>query len=117
MAHVRMAAVHEANQKWADAIAERQNAVNANPDDPSLLIDLGVTAGKAGEFELAIDALGRAAEANPRLADAPFWTGMLQYAQGNQEEAKGSFTRFLAIAPSRWQGKIQQAKQRLEGLQ
>jgi tetratricopeptide (TPR) repeat protein len=117
MAHVRMAAIYEENKKWADAIAERQNAVNANPDDPSLLIDLGVTAGKAGELELAIDALGRAAEANPRLADAPFWTGMLQYAQGNHEEAKGSFTRFLTIAPSRWQGKIQQAKERLAGMQ
>jgi tetratricopeptide (TPR) repeat protein len=117
MAHARMAVLYEEDKKWADAIAERQNAVNANPDDPSLLIDLGVTAGKAGEFELAIDALGRAAEANPRLADAPFWTGMLQYAQGNHEEAKRSFTRFLAIAPSRWQGKIQVARQRLEGLQ
>jgi tetratricopeptide (TPR) repeat protein len=90
--------------------------VNANPDDPSLLIDLGVTAGRAGEIDMALDALGRAAEANPRLADAPFWIGLIQLAQGNREEAKRSLTLFLAIAPSRWQGKIELAKKRLGEL-
>jgi N-alpha-acetyltransferase 15/16, NatA auxiliary subunit len=117
MAHVRMAALYEESKDWANAIAERQHAVNANPDDPSLLVDLGVTAGKAGEFDMALDALGRGAEANPRLADAAFWTGMVQYGRGNHAEAKQSLTRFLAIAPSRWQGKIELAKQRLEVLQ
>lgn len=117
MAHVRMAAIYEEGKQWPDAIAERQHAVNANPDDPSLLIDLGVTAGLANELDLAIDVLGRAGEANPRLADAAYWTGMVQLVRGNREEAKQSLTRFLAIAPSRWQGKIEAAKQRLGELQ
>jgi tetratricopeptide (TPR) repeat protein len=114
MAHVRMAMIYEEDKKWAEAVAERQNAVNSNPDDAALLIDLGVTAGKAGLFELAMEALTRAAEANPRLADAPFWAGMLHYSQGNHEEARKSFTSFLAIAPSRWQGKIDSAKKLME---
>jgi tetratricopeptide (TPR) repeat protein len=116
MAHVRMATLYEEDKKWAEAIAERQNAVNANPDDAGLLIDLGVTAGKAGEFEVAMEALSRAAEANPRLADAPFWTGMLHYSQGNHEEARKAFTTFLAIAPSRWHGKIDSVRKLLEGM-
>jgi hypothetical protein len=42
---------------------------------------------------------------------------MVQFVRGYREEAKQSLTRFLAIAPSRWQGKIEVAKQRLEQLQ
>jgi tetratricopeptide (TPR) repeat protein len=85
--------------------------------DPSLLVDLGVTAGLGNDLDLAIDALGRAGEANPRLADAAYWTGMVQLVRGNREEAKQSLTRFLALAPSRSQGKIEAAKKRLEQLQ
>jgi tetratricopeptide (TPR) repeat protein len=117
MAHVRMAALYEENKQWPEAVAERQNAVNANPDDPSLLVDLGVTAGLGNDLDLAIDALGRAGEANPRLADAAYWTGMVQLVRGNREEAKRSLTRFLALAPSRSQGKIEAATKRLEELQ
>ncbi len=116
MAHVRMATLYEEDKKWTEGVAGRQNAMNANPDDAGLLIDLGVTAVKAGQFEVAMDALGRAAEANPRLADAPFWAGMLHYSQGNHEEARKSFTSFLAIAPSRWQGKIESVRKLLQGL-
>jgi tetratricopeptide (TPR) repeat protein len=116
MAHVRMAALYEGDKQWPEAIAERQHAVNANPDDPNLLIDLGITAGRAGEIEMALDALSRAGEANPRLAGAPYWTGMIQLAQGNREEAKRALTQFLAIAPSGWQGKIDLAKKLLQEL-
>ena len=42
---------------------------------------------------------------------------MVQLARGNREEAKQSLTRFLALAPSRSQGKIEAAKKRLEQLQ
>jgi hypothetical protein len=34
-----------------------------------------VTARLGNNLDLAIDALGRAGEANPRLADAAYWTG------------------------------------------
>jgi tetratricopeptide (TPR) repeat protein len=117
MAHVRMASLYQEDKQWAEAIAERQHAVNANPDDPSLLLDLGVTAGLANDLDLSIDALSRAGEANPRLAEVAFWTGMVELLRGNREEAKRSLTLFLAIAPSRWQGKIEVAQKRLEELQ
>ncbi len=117
MAHVRMAGLYQESKQWAEAIAERQHAVNANPEDPSLLLDLGVTAGLANDLDLAMDALGRAGAANPRLAEVAFWTGMVQIVRGDRVEAKRSLTRFLAIAPSRWQEKIEVAKKRLEELQ
>jgi Flp pilus assembly protein TadD len=49
--------------------------VDANPDDPSLVMDLGVTLGKAGRFADAEEALQRAEEANPRDARILFWLG------------------------------------------
>src|SRR5690606_9297519 len=53
MAHVRLANIHESQRDYAAAIAERRAAINANPDDPTLLTDLGVTLGKAGEVQEA----------------------------------------------------------------
>jgi tetratricopeptide (TPR) repeat protein len=48
MAHVQMANIFEADRRYPEAIEERKRAVDANPDDPSLLTDLGVTIGKSG---------------------------------------------------------------------
>jgi tetratricopeptide (TPR) repeat protein len=117
MAHVQMANMYEQNRNYAEAITERQRAVDANPDDPSLLMDLGVTLGKAGRFAEAEEALKRAAEANPRDARVLFWLGLCQTEQHKREEAKASLTRFVAVAPSRWEKQIGMANQRLAGLQ
>ncbi len=116
MAHGRMATLYEGSQQWTEALAERQSAVNANPEDATLLVDLGVTAIKAGQTDLALDALTRAEEASPRLPDAPYWIGMIQLAQGKREEGKQSLNRFLGLAPSRWQAKIEMAKKQLAKL-
>ena len=117
MAHVQMANIFEAQRLYPEAIEERKRAVDANPDDPSLLTDLGVTIGKSGQFAEAEAILQRAAEANPRDAKVPFWTGLCQAEQGKREEAKASLTRFLALAPARWEKQIAMAKQRLAALQ
>jgi tetratricopeptide (TPR) repeat protein len=117
MAHVQMANILEGERRYSEAAEERQRAVDANPDDSSLLLDLGVTMGKAGRFAEAEETLMQAAEANPRDARVPFWTGICQAQQGKREEAKTSFTRFLAMAPTRWDKQIGLAKERLAGLQ
>jgi Flp pilus assembly protein TadD len=80
-------------------------------------MDLGVTLGKAGRFAEAEEALKRAAEANPRDARVLFWLGLCQTEQHKREEAKASLTRFVAVAPSRWEKQIGMANQRLAGLQ
>ncbi|HEX7335778.1 MAG TPA: tetratricopeptide repeat protein [Gemmatimonadales bacterium] len=117
MAHVQMANIYEAQRRYPEAIEERQRAVNANPDDPSLVLDLGVTVGKSGKFAEAEVLLQQAAEANPRDPRVPFWMGLCQAEQGKRDEAKASFTRFLAMAPARWDKQIGMAKQRLAALQ
>jgi tetratricopeptide (TPR) repeat protein len=117
MAHVQMANIYESQRRYPEAVEERKRAVDANPDDPSLLMDLGVTLGKSRKFAEAEEALKRAAEANPRDARVPFWTGLCQAEQGKSEDARASLTRFLAMAPSRWDKQIGMAKQRLAALQ
>lgn len=117
MAHVQMANILEQQRRYAEAIEERKRAINANPDDPSLLTDLGVTVGKSGRFAEAEAILQQAAEANPRDAEVHFWAALCQAEQGKKDAAKASFGRFLSIAPKRWDKQIALAKQRLEKLQ
>ena len=50
MAHVRVADIYEANAMWDQAIQARRNAVNANPDDPTLVLDLGKTLANASRW-------------------------------------------------------------------
>ena len=117
MGHVQMANIFEAQRRYPEAIEERKRAINANPDDASLLMDLGVTIGKAGKFAEAEELLRQAAEANPRDARVLFWMGLCQAEQGKREEAKASLNRFLGVAPARWDKQIGMARQRLAGLQ
>jgi tetratricopeptide (TPR) repeat protein len=117
MAHVQMANIYESQRRYPEAVEERKRAVDANPDDPSLLMDLGVTLGKSRQFPEAEEALKKAAEANPLDARVSFWTALCQVEQGKREDARASFTRFLAMAPSRWDKQIAMAKQRLAALE
>jgi tetratricopeptide (TPR) repeat protein len=113
MAHVQRANIYESDRRYAEALEERQRAINANPDDPSLLTDLGVTLGKAGKWQEAEETLKQAADANPRDPRPFFWMGLCQVEQGEREEAKASLSRFIATAPSRWEAQINLANQRL----
>jgi tetratricopeptide (TPR) repeat protein len=116
MAHVQRANIYESDRRYAEALEERQRAINANPDDPSLLTDLGVTLGKSGKWQEAEETLKQAAEANPRDPRPYFWMGLCQVEQGKRAEAKASLTRFVATAPSRWEAQINLANQRLARL-
>lgn len=117
MAHVQMANIYESQRRYPEAIEERKRAVDANPDDASLLMDLGVTIGKSGNFAEGESVLQQAFDANPRDPRISFWTALCQAEQGKREEAKASLTRFLATAPARWDKQIALAKQRLAALQ
>jgi Tfp pilus assembly protein PilF len=116
MAHVQMASIFEARRDYENAIAERRRAVDAMPDDPSLLMDLGVTLGKAGQLDESSEKLQQAVEAAPRDARPVFWLGLVQLQAGQKAEGKTTLTRFLAMAPSRYEKQIALAKQRLAAL-
>jgi tetratricopeptide (TPR) repeat protein len=110
-AHVRLAEIAEANNAVDAAIAERRAAVNANPDDSGLLLDLGVTLGKAGEFNEAEQALKQAIATNPRDTRSYYYLGIIQQKLGKGGEARDALTTFIAMAPSRFTQQIQSARQ------
>ena len=117
MAHVQLADLLDGQRQYAQAVGERRGAVNANPDDPSLLTDLGITLGKSGQFTEAVEVLAQAGEANPRDARPYFWLGLAQLQLDHRPEAKAAFTRFIEVAPTRYDRQIAMARQRLADLQ
>jgi tetratricopeptide (TPR) repeat protein len=116
MAHVRLAELHEAAQDWDGAIAERRHAVDADPEDASLLLDLGVTLGKAGKFADAEVALTDAVTTNPRDTRSLYWLGIAREQLGKGMEARQAFERFIALAPSRYARQVEAARVRLARL-
>lgn len=117
MANVRLANIYEAARDYPHAVQERLNAANVNPDDASLLTDLGVTLGKAGMMPQAETRLQAAADANPRDTRSLYWLGVAQQELGKTAEARAAFARFVELAPSRYQPQVALAKDRLARLQ
>lgn len=116
MAHVQLASLYENSQMWPQAIEARRHAFNANPYDPSLILDLGMTLAKAGRWVEAEESLRQAQDANPRDARVPYYLGIVAQQIAKPADARAAFTRFLAIAPSRYDRQIADAKQRLATL-
>lgn len=116
MAHVRLADIAEAERSYDEAIAARRRAIEVNPDDPSLLTDLGMTLGKAGRFGAAIATLQQAHEANPRDPRPLFLLGIGHVQMGDAPKAREALERFLAMAPERMERQVIAARQRLASL-
>jgi len=115
MAHVRLARLYADVKMWPQAIEEARRAVQASPEDPSLLADLGEILRDAGQLTEAEEAL-RQAQANGRNPRVLYQFGLLEQQLNKPEEAKAAFTRFVAIAPSRMSTEIAEAKRRLAAL-
>jgi tetratricopeptide (TPR) repeat protein len=115
-ARVSMAQIYGANGLWSRAINECQLAVDANPDDPGLLVELAATMIRGSRDADALQVLDHAARLNPRDPRIPFLTGHAALGAGRTEDARKSFTQFLAIAPSTYRVQIDQAKAELERL-
>ena len=117
MAHVQLARMYRDFQQWDQAVEEARRAVQANPDDPALLVDLGMILREGGRLAEAEEVLGRAEAANPRNAEVPYALGMVRQQLGHRAEARTAFTRFVQIAPSRFAAQVADARQRLSTLQ
>jgi len=117
MAHVRLAEIYETAQMLPQAINSRRNAVNANPDDESLLLDLGKTLALAGQPQEAVKTLRQATSVNPRDPRPSFYLGIVLEQMGQKDDARAAFTQFTALAPSRYDRQITIAKQHLATLQ
>lgn len=115
-AHVRLAEIYERQRRTNASITERRRAVAANPDDPSLLTDLGEALARSGELPDAQAALRQAVAANPRSHRAWYLLGAIAQQLGATDEARAAYTRFLAIAPSRWESQRTEVRQKLSQL-
>lgn len=115
-AHIQMARMFEAEKRWDDAVKERQAAVDVNPDDPSLLVDLGATLAAADRFEEAENTLGQAMAAAPRDARIPYLLGMVALRRDRKDAARQAFARFLAIAPSRFASQVAEVHEQLAAM-
>jgi Tfp pilus assembly protein PilF len=115
-AHVQLARIFEAEQKWEEAIVERRAAVNANPDDATLLTDLGQTLLRAGRLNEASEALENAMRANSRDPLPPYLAGIVALRMNERASARAAFKRFLQIAPTRYARQIAEVRSQLPAL-
>lgn len=116
MAHVHLADLYEQYQMWNDAVAERHRAMDANPDDATLVRDLGATLLHAGRAAEAEPVLRQAMDANPRDPGGPYALGLAEQQLNKPAEARTALTRFLALAPSSDTRRIADARDRLAKL-
>lgn len=116
MAHVRLAEIHEAEGRLADALTERRRALETNPDDPTLHFELGLTLSRMGETEAARDAFAEAWKQNPRNARALFALAQAQYVLGEENVAGTNLKHFLSLAPSRMTALRREAEQLLADI-
>jgi len=115
-ANIQLARLHEAAGEWDLAVKERQAAVNANPDDPSLLYDLGMTYAKARRWVDAAQTLATAVEMNQRDTRALYYLGVARMTLNDPAGARQAFERFVSLAPSRYAKQVDDAKRKLDAL-
>jgi Tfp pilus assembly protein PilF len=116
MAHVKLAQMYDAYGMWSEAVAEARLAVAANPDDPSLLTELGVILRQADSLSESEVVLRQALEANPHDPRPPYYLGLTELQMGNAAAARAAFEHFLAMAPSRYAPQIAEAQRDLATL-
>lgn len=116
MAHTRLARLYAENTMWSQAIEEARRAVDANPEDPSLLVDLGELLRDAGRLDEAATTLRQAQEANGHIPRIPYVLGLVEMQRSQPALAKVALAQFVSIAPSRMSAEIADAKQRLAAL-
>lgn len=118
MAHVRLAGMYRRYRQWNDAITEARRAIEANPDDPVAVRELGEILYDARRLAEADTVLRQALERLPTDPRTHYVLGALYQDTQRPALARDAFTRFLALAPAaRVTGPaLDDAKQRLQAL-
>ena len=118
MAHVRLAAMYRKYRQWNDAVTEARRAIEANPDDPVAVRELGEILYDARRLPEAEEQLRQALERHPTDPRTHYALGVLYQDANRPAEARDALTRFLALAPAaRVTGRtVDDATQRLQRL-
>src|SRR5205823_726668 len=93
VAHVQLARMYEASDMWDQAIAERRSALDANPEDPGLMVELAATLLRREQRDEAVTLLDQAGTLNPRDARIPYLRGYAALSAGNPQDARQLFSR------------------------
>lgn len=117
MAHARLAMIYDDMRRPRSAIEERRRAVAANPEDPSLLFDLGIALAQVGELADAHATLRQARTANPRHVRTLYVLGRVEEQLGDTVAARETYRQFLALAPTRFGEQKAEISTRLQALQ
>jgi predicted Zn-dependent protease len=117
MAHARLALISYDMRRPRTALEERRRAVAANPDDPSLLYDLGVALARAGELADAQRILRQARTANPRHVRTLYVLARIEDQLGDTAAARAAYRQFLATAPGRFGEQKAEIGSRLQALE
>ena len=99
MAHVRLAEIHRARRDVGGEMQERQRAVQSNPEDATLLLELAMLRYEVGEIEEAEAELQRATALNPRDPGAPYLLGVILQGLQRPAEARAMLQHAIAVAP------------------
>lgn len=113
VAHVQMARMRESDGDIPGALQEWKLALQVNPEDPDIHVDLAGTLIRAGRLDESLGPLDEAARLNPRDARIPYLQGMVAVQLDRSDQAKEALNRFLTIAPSRFATQIEDARQKL----
>jgi tetratricopeptide (TPR) repeat protein len=116
MAHVQLANVYEMAGRLPAALAERQRAVEANPDDRTSLIELAETQYKAKKLDEARKSLETVVASEPYNVRALYTLGVLEAELGDKAAARKRFEEFLKVVPARFKSEIDDVKKRISAL-
>ncbi|HYK10925.1 MAG TPA: tetratricopeptide repeat protein [Gemmatimonadales bacterium] len=116
MAHDHLALLYRQYKMWDSATVEAQAAVEANPDDPSLLLDLGAIQRESGHLPDAAATLQRAVAIDPRYPEAYYRLGIVAQELHQSADAQAALTHFIAVAPRQLEPEVIDAKKRLDSL-
>jgi tetratricopeptide (TPR) repeat protein len=116
MAHTYLAGIWESAGQMDSGLVERRRAVESSDNDPVPLLELGLALFNAGKLAHAEPPLRKALQINPRYTPPYYLLGRTSAELNRPAEARAQFTRFLALAPHRYQNLRTEAEQRLAAL-
>jgi tetratricopeptide (TPR) repeat protein len=115
-AHIQLARIYEGRREWDSAIKERQRAIDADPDDPDLKMELGITLFDAGRRVEAEPPLREVASSRPRNYRSRYYLGIIAAQQERPAEARTYLAEFINLAPIKLEAQREQVRQFLATL-
>ena len=116
MAHVELANIYEAQNRFEDAVVERQLALAADVGDASVELQAGLTYQYTNRLAQADTVLRQAIRDNPRETRSYYVLGLVDLKLGRSEDAKRAFDDFIVLAPSRYETMLADARSRRAAL-